>query len=288
MTVSSALAPVIALSHGGGPLPILGDPGHKSIIYSLKKRVPQILGLGTPRQPRAIVLITAHWTTDVPSISSSESHKLLFDYYNFPPEAYKLEYAAPGAPDIAERIRKAFTDQRLSPKLDADRGWDHGVFVPLTLVLPKADVPVVQVSVLRSEDPDAHLRMGAALAALRADGIAIIGSGFASLHNLDTMLSLRSVRPDQCAAFRRDSDEWNDALTHVVTAADKDARWTGLKAWRALPHANQMHPPNGGEHFMPLIVCAGAAGEEEAAKYYKDDFVGVDIFTYYWGAEQVE
>ncbi|POR34275.1 4,5-DOPA dioxygenase extradiol [Tolypocladium paradoxum] len=282
------VAPVIALSHGGGPLPILGDPNHKSIIYSLRNRVPKILGLGSPSQPRAIVLVTAHWTTELPTISSGQSHDLLYDYYNFPEEAYSLKYPAPGAPGLARTIRAAFEEAGLRPQLDGERGWDHGVFVPLTLVNPKADIPVVQLSVLRSEDPTAHLRMGAALARLRADNIAIIGSGFASFHNLGTMRAIRSYPPAQLAAFRADSDEWNAALTTAVAAETTEGRWAGLEAWRGMPHADRMHPPAGGEHFMPLVVCAGAAAEGEETRFYKDEFSGVDIFTYYWGAEQVE
>ncbi|KND89094.1 4,5-DOPA dioxygenase extradiol [Tolypocladium ophioglossoides CBS 100239] len=258
------VAPVIALSHGGGPLPILGDPNHKSIIYSLKNRVPKILGLGTPAQPRAIVL------------------------YNFPEEAYQLKYPAPGEPGVAATIRAAFEEAGLQPQLDDKRGWDHGVFVPLTLVNPKADIPVVQLSVLHSEDPTAHLRMGAALARLRADNIAIIGSGFASFHNFATMRAIRSYPPAQFAAFKADSDEWNSALTAALAAGSKESRWNGLKDWRGMPHADRMHPPAGGEHFMPLVVCAGAAGEGEETKFYKDEYSGLDIFTYYWGVEQVE
>ncbi|PNY27009.1 4,5-DOPA dioxygenase extradiol [Tolypocladium capitatum] len=282
------VAPVVALSHGGGPLPLLGDPNHKTIIYSLKNRVPRILGLGTPSQPRAIVLVTAHWTTELPTISSGKSHDLLYDYYNFPEESYSLKYPAPGEPDIATAIRAAFEEAGLQPRLDEKRGWDHGVFVPLTLVNPKADIPVVQLSVLRSEDPATHLRMGAALARLRADNIAIVGSGFASFHNFSTMRSVRNLPPAQFAVFKADSDEWNSALTTAVSAESMDSRWDGLKAWRRMPHADRMHPPGGGEHFMPLVVCAGAAGEGEGAKFYKDQYSGLDIFTYYWGGEQVE
>jgi len=267
----ATLAPAIALSHGGGmfhltlsqsqsqshtiisppdtgqfdantndtstgPLPILNDPGHKDIIYSLKNRVPKILRLGTPQQPKAIVLVTAHWTTDI----------------------------------------------------DPKRPWDHGVFVPLSLVAPAADIPIVQVSVLLNEDPDRHLRMGAALRALRRDNIAVVGSGFASFHNLGTMRALASWPLDKRAAFKKDSDAWNEAVTGAVTAPAAKDRWDSIKQWRKFPHADTMHPPGGGEHFMPLIVCVGAAEEGEETKLYKDMYTGVDIFTYYWGGEEVK
>ncbi|KAK4095648.1 hypothetical protein Purlil1_444 [Purpureocillium lilacinum] len=319
----ATLAPAIALSHGGGmfhltlsqsqsqshtiisppdtgrldantsdtstgPLPILNDPGHKDIIYSLKNRVPKILRLGTPQQPKAIVLVTAHWTTDKPAVSSGKTHELLYDYYGFPPESYRLKYPAPGEPDVAARVGEAFAAQGLKPDLDPKRPWDHGVFVPLSLVAPAADIPIVQVSVLLNEDPDRHLRMGAALRALRRDNIAVVGSGFASFHNLGTMRALASWPLDKRAAFKKDSDAWNDAVTGAVTAPAAKDRWDSIKQWRKFPHADTMHPPGGGEHFMPLIVCVGAAEEGEETKLYKDTYTGVDIFTYYWGGEEVK
>lgn len=268
-------------------MPILGDPSQKEITYSLKNRVPKLLGLGTPSQPRAIVLITAHWSTFTPTISSANSHSLLYDYYNFPPEAYKLKYPASGEPAVAKEIKAAFEAAGLKPEEDAERGWDHGVFVPMLLVNPKADIPIVQISVLQSEDPEKHLRMGAALAHLRESNIAIVGSGFASFHNLRTMMPMLRGGGAAQSAFKAKSDQWNNALTAAVVSKDSKTRWDGLKGWRALPHADEMHPPAGGEHFMPLIVCAGAASEGEEAKTYKDKFVGVDIFTYYWGAGEV-
>jgi aromatic ring-opening dioxygenase catalytic subunit (LigB family) len=267
-------------------MPLLGDKNHESIVYSLKNRVPKILGLGTPSAPRAIVLVTAHWSTPKPTISSSDNHALYYDYYGFPPETYELKYPAAGDAQLAQEIKSVFEDQGLGGSLDPKRGWDHGVFIPMLLINPAANVPIVQVSVLESEDPERHLRMGVALSKLREKNIAIVGSGFASFHNL---MEMRSLRSDGAAAreLKAASDEWNRALTSAATAAKRDDRWNGLKAWRHLPHANRMHPPHGGEHFMPLIVCAGAAGDGEEARVYKDQFLGIDIFTYYWGAEQV-
>ncbi|KAM5353891.1 hypothetical protein ACJ41O_000541 [Fusarium nematophilum] len=283
----SKVGPIIALSHGGGPMPVLGDPGHEDIIYSLKNRVPKLLKLGTPDQPRAIVLVTAHWSTDKPTISSGASHRLLYDYYGFPRESYSLKYPAPGHPEIAHEIADALRNEGLTPELDDERGWDHGVFIPLLLVNPKADIPVVQMSVLDSEDPESHLRMGAALSKLRESNVAVIGSGFASFHNLGVMRQLMMAGPTQRAQFRGVSDTWNKALTDAALKKTKEDRWGALKGWRKFPYADTMHPPRGGEHFMPLLVCAGAAGDGEETRRYSDQFVGVEINTYYWGAEDV-
>ncbi|KAL7791855.1 Extradiol ring-cleavage dioxygenase, class III enzyme, subunit B [Trichoderma ceciliae] len=281
------VAPVIALSHGGGPLPILGDPSHKDLIYSLKNRVPKILKLGTPQQPRAIVLVTAHWSTDKPTISSEASHELYYDYYNFPSEAYSLKYPAPGHPEIAREVKLVLEEQGLEPVLDGKRGWDHGVFIPMLLANPEANVPIVQVSVLESEDPDEHLRMGAALSKLRRNNIAVIGSGFASVHNFQVYHELRSGSPAKVKQWTDKVSQWNGALTEAVGAESKEERWRRVAGWRELPHANEMHPPRRGEHFMPLIVCAGAALEGEKASVYEDKYMGSGINTYYWGAETV-
>jgi hypothetical protein len=116
------LAPVISISHGGGPMPILGDPSHAAITHSLKNRVPKILKLGTPEEPRAIVLVTAHWNTEEVKISSGEKHDLYYDYGGFPAEAYSLKYDAPGSPEVAEMVRRALEEHGIGSKKDGTRG----------------------------------------------------------------------------------------------------------------------------------------------------------------------
>ena len=115
-------AAVISLSHGGGPLPLLGDPNHKDIVRSLKNRVPKILRLGTPDAPRAIIVVTAHWSTTTPTISNAEKHPLYYDYGGFPPESYKLKYDAPGSPSVAQEVYQELSAAGLKPKMDAKRG----------------------------------------------------------------------------------------------------------------------------------------------------------------------
>lgn len=116
---------VIALSHGGGPLPLLGDPNHEDIVESLKNKVPKILKLGTPEAPRAILLVTAHWSEKRPTISNGKKHRLEYDYYGFPPETYDLRYDAPGSPEVAEEVQHAMKKAGLNPELDDFRGRWH-------------------------------------------------------------------------------------------------------------------------------------------------------------------
>lgn len=262
-----------------GPMPVLGDPGHAEIVHSLKQRVPKILKLGTADAPKAIIVVTAHWSEATPTISSGASHSLYYDYGGFPPQAYTLKYPAPGSPEVANQVAKALETAGFQPRLDSKRGWDHGVFIPFLLINPAANIPIVQLSVLANEDPREHLKMGQALAALRDENIAIVGSGFASFHNLPLMFSL--MGGGDTSTVKNRAKAWNKSLTDAVLEEKVAEREGKLTKWRDFPHAYDMHPRHGAEHFMPLLVCAGAGGETPG-KGYKDDFHGVDIWSYYW------
>lgn len=115
-------APVIAVCHGGGPLPLMNDPGHAALIKSMTTKIPSILGLGTPSAPRAIVLVTAHWSERRPTISNGKKHKLYYDYGGFPPETYKLTYDAPGSPEVATEVFEVLKKAGLNPDMDEERG----------------------------------------------------------------------------------------------------------------------------------------------------------------------
>lgn len=156
-------------------------------------------------------------------------------------------------------------------------GWDHGVFVPLILIHPEADIPVLQLSVLASEDASQHLLMGSALSSLRDQNIAVLGSGFASMHNIRLMLSGEAGS----ATFRKKSAAWNGALNAALAKKDPEERAEALKGWREFPSAYEMHPRGAAEHFLPLLVVAGAGGEGECGMY-ADEFMGFDAWTYYW------
>ncbi|KAH8651311.1 Extradiol ring-cleavage dioxygenase, class III enzyme, subunit B [Xylariales sp. PMI_506] len=271
----------ICVSHGGGPMPVLGDPNHKDIVQSLTTRVPKILRLGTPEAPRAIIVVTAHWSTSQPTISSGSRHSLYYDYGGFPPESYKLKYDAPGSPEVAEEVRVALANAGFDPVMDSKRGWDHGVFIPFLLINPAADIPIVQLSVLRSEDPREHLRLGQALSALRDTNVAIVGSGFASFHNLRLMMPMLYGQGSG-GKFQNTVKAWNAKVTEAVSHPKLEDRGAALDKWRDIPNSYDMHPPHGAEHFLPLIVTAGSAGDDAKCKSYKDEFVTLDIWTYFW------
>lgn len=113
---------VIAVCHGGGPMPVLRDPGHTALVKSMTEKVPKILNLGTPDAPRAIVLVTAHWSQTRPTISNASKHQLYYDYGGFPPESYKLKYDAPGSPEVATEVFDALQKAGMNPQMDSERG----------------------------------------------------------------------------------------------------------------------------------------------------------------------
>jgi len=147
----------------------------------------------------------------------------------------------------------------------------------MMLINPKADIPIIQLSVLSSENAQQHYQMGLALAQLRSRNIAIIGSGFASFHNLRVMFSNTMESP----AFAERNAAWSEAVAKSVTTEDSTERGKQLEEWRTWPNAYESHPRGGAEHFLPLIVAAGAGGDQ-AAKSYSDEFRGIPFYSYYW------
>ncbi|KAH6705365.1 Extradiol ring-cleavage dioxygenase, class III enzyme, subunit B [Leptodontidium sp. MPI-SDFR-AT-0119] len=270
-------APVIAVCHGGGPMPVLNDPGHASLIKSMTTRVPQLLNLGTPQAPRAIILVTAHWSEAQPTISNAPSHSLYYDYGGFPAESYKLKYPAPGSPGVADEVFGVLKGAGFEPKMDGVRGWDHGVFIPMLLINPTANIPIIQLSVLRSASPAQHFALGKALSPLRDSGVAIIGSGMPTMHNLRAMFSGQANE----GGFRKRNQEWSERLSKTVKIGDVEERGRALEGYREWVGSKEAHPVGGEEHFLPLVVCAGAGGEGEAGAF-GDDLMGLKQFSYYW------
>lgn len=162
--------------------------------------------------------------------------------------------------------------------LTSIQGWDHGVFVPMLLINPKADIPIVSLSVLTSEDPATHYAMGLALKSLRDSNIAIIGSGSASSHNMPLQFSGKY----DAATYKQKSVEFSEAVTKAVTTRDEVERGRLFEGWRGWPSGREIHPERTGDHFMPLVVCAGAAGPDVAAEWYEDELMGLGMVSYHW------
>ena len=205
------------------------------------------LAASLPERPRAILVISGHWEAPAFAFTGAASHPgLIFDYYGFPPETYRLTWPAPCAPWLAERGAELLRAAGLPAAIDSARGFDHGVFVPLKVAFPQAEVPVVQMALHASLDPALHLAAGEALAPLREEGVLILGSGM-SFHNLRAMGDPRVAEPSM------QFDRW---LADAAASAPAD-RAAGLARWAEAPFARLCHPRE--EHLLPLMVAAGAS-----------------------------
>jgi 4,5-DOPA dioxygenase extradiol len=232
------------LSHGGGPLPLLGDPAHEEMVQSLRS-----IAANTER-PEAIIVVSAHWEERVATITSAANPGIIYDYYGFPPESYEIQYPAPGNPELARRLRSSLRDHGIDAELDADRGFDHGLYIPLKIMYPEADIPCIQLSLLDSLDPAAHIALGAAMSDVSSDGILVIGSGF-SFHNLKAFFSGDTSQADE----RNEAFERWLIDTCSEPGLEESDRARRLLHWENAPHARYCHPRE--EHLLPLHVCYG-------------------------------
>ena len=265
----TARMPALFIPHGAGPCFFMDwnprDAWEPTAAFL--RSIPASL----PAPPKAIVLVTAHWLAPQPSLSAAPQPGMLFDYYGFPPHTYELTYPAPGAPALAARVAGLLADAGLPAVLDAQRGYDHGTFIPLKVAFPDADVPVLQLSLLSSLDAAEHLRLGQALAPLRDEGVLIIGSGM-SYHNM------RGYGDPRSTPIAAEFDRW---LTETVAlpAAERNAR---LANWASAsgPAGRLSHPPRAEEHLLPLHVVAGAAGDSVGRRVFSDEVLRTTISAF--------
>jgi aromatic ring-opening dioxygenase catalytic subunit (LigB family) len=259
---------VIYLSHGGGPLPLLGDKSHQEMIDIIKE-MAQIIP-----KPKAIVVISAHWEAQYPTITSGAFPSLIYDYYGFPKESYEITYPAPGASDLAQQLFYLLSKAGIKAKLDQQRGFDHGLFVPLKIMYPDATIPCIQLSLVSSLNPEEHIQMGKAIASIIEDNILVIGSGF-SFHNLKAFFSPST--PSSKAKNDAFEDWLNDTLTNK--GLTEKERYQRLIHWENAPSARYCHPRE--EHLLPLQVCYGIAGKA-ANKVFKFEILGKMASAFLW------
>ncbi len=259
--------PTYFISHGGGPWPWLPEmrKGMHLLEASLAD-MPKEIG----ETPKAILMISGHWEEDDFAVMASPLPPMVYDYGGFPAFTYQIKYAAPGAPAVAVRVEQLLKAAGLPTHLDHERGFDHGVFAPMQVMYPAANVPLLQVAIQHSYDPAAHIALGRALAPLREEGVLIVGSGL-SFHNM-RMFGPAGKVPSELF------DNWlNDAMM-----SDPKKREEMLLNWEAAPAARLCHPRE--DHLIPLMAALGAAENDKATRiYYDKDAMGVTASSYRFG-----
>ena len=250
----STTLPTFYISHGGGPCfwmesnpPTLWDNLAKSL-----EGIPAAVGT----KPKAILVISAHWIEREFTVQTNPHPGMLYDYYGFPEHTYQLRYDAPGSPQLAARVKELLSAAKIPVREDADRGFDHGLFVPMLKMYSAADIPVNQLSIRSGFDPEAHMAVGRALSPLRQEGVLIVGSGF-SFHNMRHF----GDPEGRSKAF----DDW---LNETMTESTPAAREARLLEWDKAPSARFCQPQE--DHLVPLFVVAGAAGQDSGRRIYAE------------------
>ncbi|ALM53763.1 DODA-type extradiol aromatic ring-opening family dioxygenase [Halomonas huangheensis] len=253
--------PTLFLPHGAGPCFYMDwQPADEWLAMAeWLRQLPAQLGV----KPRALVVISAHWQAQRFAINVQPCPELYYDYYGFPEHTYQLQWPVPGDPQLARQVAQYLAAAGLESVEESSRGLDHGVFVPLKLAFPEAEIPVVQVSLKQGLAVEEHLALGRALAPLREQGVLIVASGM-SYHNMARLMrGGTQVDPDS-QAF----DQWLGESI-ALPAQQRDAR---LVQWSQAPGARAAHPEE--EHLLPLMVAAGAAGDDPGTRIFQDQVMG--------------
>lgn len=272
---SSSRMPVVFYPHGGGPWPFMDNSRFGAGVTQAYARMTSYLqSLATlpPVAPKALLVISAHWEAAVPTVMTAAAPPMLYDYSGFPAETYEVRYPAPGAPEVAANVLDHLQSAGIRSAVDHERGFDHGSFVPLMISHPAAHTPTFEVSLKAGLDPAEHIALGRALAPLRDEGVFIMGSGM-SYHNMRGFFGQEPTVHDDAKAF----DEW------LVGACTGEAaqRESALVAWAKAPSARACHPRE--EHLLPLMVVAGAAGEDPGTAPYRDVLMGAQVSALHFG-----
>jgi 4,5-DOPA dioxygenase extradiol len=255
--------PSVFVSHGA-PTMLLQEGPTQAFFAQLGATLPR---------PRAVLCISAHWETSAPRITGTATPATIHDFYGFPEALYQMRYPAAGDPELAAQVAALLREAGLTADIDGERGLDHGTWVPLRFMYPQADVPVVQLSLQSRLAPRHHLDAGRALHSLREQGVLIMGSGGAT-HDLNGFHrhAVDAPATDYALAF----DRW---LQGAVSAGDTEAL---LNYARIAPQASRNHPTP--EHFLPLFVPLGAAGEDAHGRQLHTGFTygALSMAAYAW------
>ena len=257
--------PTYFISYGRGPWPWMKDmmPFDLTLLEASLQAIPTQVGV----TPRAVLVVSGHWEESQFTIQASANPSMYYDYGGFPDFTYRIQYPAPGSPEVATRVAELLDGAGVANRSDPARGFDHGVFAPLYVMYPDADVPVLQLSLRHGYDPEEHLAVGRALAPLRDEGVLIVGSGY-SYHNMGAMNRSGAVPS-------RDFSGW---LNDVLVDGDVAVRSTELTHWDQAPGARLSHPAE--DHLVPLLVAVGAAEHDAGTRtYHETDVMNAGIHS---------
>ena len=268
--MSTTRQPAIFIPHGGGPCFFMDWTWGPADTWHATQRFLESLAATLPERPSAILVISGHWEEPALTAGAAAKPELIFDYSGFPQQTYELTWPAPGDPALAARVSSLLQAAGMPSATDTRRGYDHGVFVPLKVAFPGADIPVVTLSLDHSLDPALHIAAGRALAPLRDEGVLIVASGM-SFHNL------RGYFQPQTAERSHAFDAW---LTQAIQSPAKQ-RNALLEKWRSAPFATYAHPRE--EHLIPLMVATGAADQDAARLAYNKTFAGLRLSAFHFG-----
>lgn len=262
--------PALYIPHGGGPCFFMEWTMGPRDTWDRMAEWLRGIATSLPERPKALLVVSAHWEEDVPTVTTHPSPKLVYDYYGFPPHTYELTWPAPGSPELAKRVQELLSGAGIASRADDKRGFDHGVFIPLKVAFPEADIPTVQLSLARDLDPEKHLAIGRALAPLRDEGVLVIGSGM-SYHDIRGLLT---------GGGREDAARF-DAWLEAAVTKPREERERALARWESAPSARRAHPRE--EHLVPLMVAAGAGGDEAGKRVLRDEPMGVAVSAVRFG-----
>lgn len=257
------MTPTLFISHGAPDIEFTRPPV-TAFLTNLARRFPR---------PKTILCVSAHWETAQPALSGVDAPELIYDFNGFARELYDLEYRARGNPELAEEVQGVLSAAGIDAVIDAERGLDHGAWVPLRLMYPAADIPVVQLSVQPQLAPEHHMQIGRLLRRLRKQDVLILGSGGAT-HNLREFGKYGIDAPpvDEAAAF----DQW---LEDRITRGDEQEV---LRYAKSGPYAQWNHPS--AEHFLPLFAPLGASAGDAGVRLHQSFTYGVlSMSAYGWG-----
>lgn len=229
----------VFVSHGA-PTLVIDQVPTRQFLVDLGKTLPR---------PKAVLCVSAHWDTESPRLTYGERPHTMYDFYGFPRALYEMTYDAPGSPELAERVAGLLDTAGMPAQLDRERGFDHGAWVPMKLMHPEADIPLVQLSIQSHRGAAHHLALGKALAPLREEGVLVLASGNAT-HNLRDVFSHDMLEAP--VAYAKGFEAWLNAR---VLAGDEKALQNYLSEG---PEARRNHPTP--DHYLPLLAAMGAGG----------------------------